>query len=78
MAVIHQDLNERISKNPENDYPVLITLKDETLPKALENKGKFILGHKIYSATMSGKEIQHLANQSQIEAIEPDVEMGML
>ncbi len=78
MATIPEELNEKISKNPEDDYSVLITLKDEKLPPALENKGKFIMGNKIFSAKISGKEIQQFADHAQIDAIEPDMEMGIL
>lgn len=82
MATISKELNEEIAKNPGKDYSVLITLKDEVkdeeLPPDLENKGKFIMGNKIFSAKMSGEEIQRLENQSQIEAIEPDMQMGIM
>ncbi len=78
MATIPEELNEKISKNPDNDYSVLITLKDENLPPALKDKGNFIMGNKIFSAKISGKEIKQFADHSQIDAIEPDMEMGIL
>ena len=78
MATIPPELNEKISKDPDKDYSVLITLKDENLPSALESKGKFIMGNKIFSAKMSGKEIQQFSNHAQIDAIEPDTEMSIL
>lgn len=78
MPIIPDDLNDQIRNNPEKDYSVLITLKNEVLPPSLKNKGKFVMGNKIYSANINGKELQSLSNDSEIEAIEPDVEMGVL
>jgi hypothetical protein len=78
MAIIPDDLSEQVSKNPSMDYSVLITLKEDGLPSALLNKGKFIMDNKIYSARISGAEIQSLRNDTKVEAIEPDMEMGIL
>lgn len=78
MANISSDLEEKIRQAPENDYSVIITLKGEQLPAALEHKGKFVMANKIYSARVSGKEIESLKTNSEIEAIEADAEMGIL
>jgi hypothetical protein len=78
MASISPDLEEQIKQAPQNDYSVIITLKGEQLPSALEHKGKFIMANKIYSATISGKEIESLIGNSEIEAIEADTEMHAL
>jgi len=78
MAVIHQSLNEQVKSNPQASYPVLITLKGTALPPELANKGKFIFTNKIFAARLSGQEIQSYAKNKEIEAIEPDTEMGLL
>jgi hypothetical protein len=78
MAVITKELNEQISENPGMDYSVLIVLKDENLPSSLVNKGQFIMENKIFSAKISGAEIQNLRDNTSIEAIEPDMEMTTL
>lgn len=78
MAIISTGLNEQLAANPNGEYSVLITLKNETLPSRLKDKGKFILPNKIFSARISGVEMQELKNESEIEAIELDAEMGIL
>ena len=78
MANISSDLEEQIRQAPHNNYSVIITLKGEQLPPALEHKGKFVMANKIYSARMSGEEIESLKSNSEIEAIEADAEMGIL
>jgi hypothetical protein len=78
MAVIPKELDEQIVNDPSKDYPILVTLKNEILPPLLLNKGKFVMANKIFSAKMTGSEIQKLKNETEIEAIEPDMEVGML
>ena len=78
MAVIHQSLNEQVKSNPQASYPVLITLKGTALPPELANKGKFIFTNKIFAARLSGQEIQSYAHNDQIDAIEPDAEVGTM
>jgi hypothetical protein len=78
MGVIRDDLNEQISTNPGMDYSVLIVLKEGVLPPSLVQKGRFVMDNKIFSATISGAEIQSLGNDAAVEAIEPDVEMTTL
>jgi hypothetical protein len=78
MAVIPDELNKQTSDNPATDYSVLIVLKDGNLPSSLSGKGQFIMADKIFSATISGKEIQNLRDEASIEAIEPDAEMTTL
>lgn len=78
MAIISGELSEQINNDPNKDYSVLITLKNDALPTTLTDKGKFVMANKIFSATMSGREIQKLENETEIEAIEPDMEMGIL
>jgi len=78
MPSIHPELNQQTRQHPQTDYSVLITLKGSSLPAALNNKGKFVLANKVFSARISGQEIQSLAGNDEIEAIEPDMEMGTL
>ena len=78
MATIPNTLADLISNNPDKELPVLITLKEETLPPSLNNKGRFIMENKIFSAKISGREIVDLKDDPRIEAIEPDMEMQVL
>ena len=78
MAYIPEDFHQRIQENPQNNYPVLITLKEKNLPQLLEGKGQFVLENKIYSAQVTGQDIQSLSQHSDIESIEPDVEMHIM
>jgi len=78
MPSIHPELDQQTRQHPQTDYSVLITLKGTALPAALGNKGKFVLANKVFSARISGQEIQSLAANDEIEAIEPDMEMGTL
>jgi len=78
MSFIQPELKQQIQQHPQENYAVLITLKGSSLPAALSNKGKFVFADKIFSARISGQEIQSLADNKEIEAIEPDKELGML
>jgi len=78
MSFIQPELRQQIQQNPQENYAVLITLKGNSLPAALSNKGKFVFADKIFSARISGQEIQSLADNTEIEAIETDREMGIL
>lgn len=75
MAFVHPELNHQARLHPQTNYSVLITLKGTTLPSELTGKGQFVLANKIFSATISGQEIQSFANNEEVEAIEPDAEM---
>ncbi|MCW3080913.1 hypothetical protein [Segetibacter sp.] len=78
MADISKFFEEQVSSNPEKEYSVLITLKNDKLPSRLLGKGEFVMADTIFSARISGKEIQSLKNDDEIEAIEPDEAMGIL
>ena len=78
MATISSPLKEQIEQSPQQDFSVIITLKGDALPPVLESKGKFIMGKQLFSATLNGKEIQSLESNAQIEAIEADMEMGIV
>jgi hypothetical protein len=78
MAVIPDQFNKEISTDPGKDYSVLIVLKDGHLPSSLSGKGQFIMADKIFSAKISGSDIQNLRDDTSIEAIEPDMEMTIL
>jgi hypothetical protein len=78
MADISKFFDEQVSSNPEKEYSVLITLKNDKLPSRLLGKGEFVMADTIFSARISGKEIQSLKNDDEIEAIEPDEAMGIL
>lgn len=78
MAFISPDFDRQIQQKPQAVYPVLITLKGSSLPPGLSGKGKFILAGKVFSARISGQEIQSFVHHNEIEAIEPDVEMGTM
>ena len=78
MVFIQPELKHQAQLHPQADYAVLITLKGSTLPTALAGKGQFVMANKIFSARISGQEIQSIANNEEIEAIEPDSEMGIV
>lgn len=78
MAYIPEEFYQRTQDQPQNKYPVLITLGENGLPPSLEGKGRFVMADKIYSAQVSGTELQQLRQDNDIEAIEPDVEMHIL
>jgi hypothetical protein len=78
MPNITPELKDQIVQAPEKEFSVIIVLKGDQLPPALENKGKFIMSNQIFSARLNGKEIQSLQHDPLIEGIESDMEMGML
>ena len=78
MAFLPPELNHETRLHPQATYSVLITLKGSSLPQELTNKGKFVLAGKVFSARISGQEIQSYAHNDQIDAIEPDAEVGTM
>lgn len=78
MAFINPELAQQMQENPQAQYSVIITLKGGPLPQELTGKGKFIMGDQLFSATLNGEEIQSFIHHAQVEAIEPDREMGIL
>lgn len=75
MAYLSPELYQRIQEHPEGHYAVLITLRGGVLPRELENRGRFIMADTVFSATLSGTEVQDLARREEIDAIEADIEM---
>jgi hypothetical protein len=78
MANISSSLKEQISQAPDKEYSVIITLKGESPPSIVQQKGNAIMGNQIFSASLNGKEIESLEKNPDIDAIEMDMEMGTL
>jgi hypothetical protein len=79
MAHIAPILQQQLLDKQQNDYDVIITLKDnEQLPDILSDKGNFILKDKIYSAKVTAAQLEQLTQDNAIDAIEPDTEMGIM
>lgn len=78
MDKISAKLLQEIKSKPENEYRVLIVVKNSTVIKNLPIQNARQLMENIASATVSGNDILKLSELTEIESIELDEESHIL
>lgn len=77
MKILNKRLEDAIRKHPEKKYKIIFTTKEGTDLKQLKISDTEELMQNIYSAEISGSQIQTLAENKKVDSIELDQEMSI-
>lgn len=78
MDKISFELQREINSKPFGEFDVIITLMEGVNAESLNLKSYRVLMSDILAARLTAKEVQVLAQNEGVEAIEPDAKVGIL
>lgn len=78
MSKLQANLVQEMKLHPQKEFKVIITLKEGYKPESLSIANYQALMDTLLSAGLTAAQLQKLAQNEGVEAIELDAEMGMM